>query len=246
MKKIFFFVALFAAVSMNAQDKVVKVMSDLANYIDFQALSVSDPNMTTSTITSTQSYTLPNGTVLLGHLNVPAEGEPTEAKVEWNVKTSYNTTMPTPAWENVDSLKAGTMFRAGSGVTMTLGAFKTTADGKLTVYFQPNGDSERGVSVSIFGNEVAQLTGSGKKIDGIRPAYAGSIDLEAGNYEAGDIVIKLIVNASNIFGVSIDNLSTTDIINPEVAEKAQKMMLNGQMVIFKGGKYYNALGAEMK
>jgi hypothetical protein len=245
MKKFFLFAAaLVAAMTIKAQEPNVVVLSDVANYIDFQALSVSDPAMVAHTVTSTAPYELANGSKLVGFL----KSDETETANTWNVKDSYNTTMPTPTWENVDSLKAGTMFRAGSNTTIELGAFKTSAEGKLYVYYQPNGDSERGVSISVMGEEVTgtDLTGSGAKIGGIRPAYAGYITLPADNYDAGDVVIKLVVNTSNIFGVRIENLSEEQGIEELLAApKASKVVYNGQVVIVKGGRMFNLLGAEI-
>ena len=240
MKKIFLFaVAVVAAMTINAEPNVV-VLNEVANYIDFQALSVSDPAMTSSVVTSTAPYELANGSKLVGFL----KSDGTEAENKWNVKESYNTTMPTPTWQNVDSLKAGTMFRAASGTTIELGAFTTSAEGGLAVFYQPNGDSERGVEVYVYGElvEGTDLTGSGAKIDGIRPAYAGYITLPAGSYDAGDVVIKLVVNTSNIFGVSIEKLQGQGVENAEATIKAIKRYENGQLVIIKNGVKYNALG----
>ena len=124
MKKFFFFAAaLCAALTINAQ-KIV-VLNEVANYIDFQALSVSDAAMTSATITSEAPYTLANGSVLKGF----KKSDDTEAQVSWNVKESYNTMMPTPDWDGVDSLKAGTMLRAASGASIELGAFNTSENG---------------------------------------------------------------------------------------------------------------------
>ena len=243
MKKIFLFaVAVVAAMTINAEPNVV-VLNEVANYIDFQALSVSDPAMTSSVVTSTAPYELANGSKLVGFL----KSDGTEAENKWNVKESYNTTMPTPTWQNVDSLKAGTMFRAASGTTIELGAFTTSAEGGLAVFYQPNGDSERGVEVYVYGElvEGTDLTGSGSKIDGIRPAYAGFITLPAGSYDAGDVVIKLVVNTSNIFGVSIEKLQAQGVENVKDAVKAVKTFENGQLVIIKNGVKYNALGAQL-
>lgn len=239
MKKFFLLVAAVAALTVNAQ--TVVELADVANYIDFQALSVSDPAMTSAVITSTTPYELANGTVLTGF----AKSDGTEAENKWNVKDSYNTTMPTPTWNGVDSLNAGTMFRAASGTTIALGSFTTTADGKLTVYLQPNGDSDRGVSLSVYGGEPVEFKASGVKIDGIRPAYAAEFDLAAGSYDAGDVVIKLIVNTSNIFGVAIQNLQAQAIDNVEAGVKAVKTFENGQLVIIKNGVKYNALGVAL-
>jgi hypothetical protein len=154
--------------------------------------------------------------------------------------------MPTPSWAGVDSLKAGTMFRAASGASIELGAFTTNAAGQIVVFYQPNGDSERGVEISVYGEVVAgtNLTGSGVKINNIRPAYAGYIDLAAGSYDAGDVVIKLITNKSNIFGVAITALASEGVENTDAAVKAVKTFENGQLVIIKNGVKYNALGAK--
>ena len=242
MTKIFLFAAaIVAAMTINAQEANVVLLSDVANYIDFQALSVSDAEMTKATVTSVAPYELANGTKLVGHM----KEDGTEAENKWNVKETYNTMMPTPAWEGVDSLKVGTMFRAASGTTIELGAFKTSEDDKLIVYYQPNGDSERGISISVYGEEVTgtNLTGSGVKIDGIRPAYAGEITLPAGSYDAGDVVIKLIVNTSNIFGVRVEKLAEeTAVENINAAVKAQKVVRNGQVLIFKNGVAFTVLG----
>ena len=244
MKKFFLFAAaVVAAMTINAQEPTVVVLSDVANYIDFQALSVSDANMTKSTVTSVAPYELANGSKLVGFLK--SDGK--EAENTWNVKESYNTTMPTPSWEGVDSLKVGTMFRAASGTTIELGAFTTSAAGKLIVYYQPNGDSERGVEVSVYGDPVAgsNLTGVGNKINNIRPAYAGEIELAAGSYDAGDVVIKLVSNTSNIFGVRIEKLQAQGVDNIETGAKAVKFFENGQLIILKNGVRYNALGAKL-
>ena len=242
MKKIFLFAAAaVAAMTINAQNVVV--LNEVANYIDFQALSVSDPAMTAHTVTSTDPYELANGSKLVGF----AKSDGSEAANTWNVKESYNTTMPTPAWDGVDSLKAGTMFRAASGTTIELGALQTKAEGKLVVYYQPNGDSERGVEVYVYGElvEGSNLTGSGAKIDGIRPAYAGEITLAAGSYDAGDVVITLVTNTSNIFGVRIEKLQGAGVDNVVESVKAIKTFENGQLVIIKNGVRYNALGVQL-
>lgn len=243
MKKIFLFAAaVVAAMTINAEINVV-VLSDVANYIDFQALSVSDPAMIQHTVTSTDPYELANGSKLVGF----QKSDGSEAANTWNVKESYNTTMPAVNWLGVDSLKAGTMFRAASGTTIELGAFTTTEDGALIVYYQPNGDSERGVEISVYGEVVTgtNLTGSGAKIGGIRPAYAGEIALPAGSYDAGDVVIKLVTNTSNIFGVRIAAIQSQGVENVKDAVKAVKSFENGQLVIIKNGVKYNALGAQL-
>jgi len=242
MKKFFLFVAaVVTAMTVNA-DPVKVLLSDVANYIDFQALSVSDPAMTSHTVTSTDPYELANGAVLLGF----QKSDGSEASNTWNVKDKYNTTMPTPEWDGVDSLTCGTMFRAASGSSIILGAFETSADGKVVVYFQPNGDSERGVSIQVLGGDPVEFAKSGAKIGGIRPAYAAEVELPAGVYDAGDVVIKLIKNTSNIFGVRVENLKGGQgVENVFEAEKAVKFIHNGQVVVKKGNRFFNLLGAEI-
>jgi hypothetical protein len=246
MKKIFLFAAaVVAAMTINAQENNVVNLADVANYIDFQALSVSDPAMTQHTLTSTDPYELANGTKLVGF----AKSDGSEAENKWNVKENYNTTLPTPDVEGIDSLVVGTMFRAASGTTIELGAFKTSEDGGLAVFYQPNGDSERGVEITVYGEVVegANLTGSGVKVDGVRPGYVGIIMLPAGSYDAGDVVIKLVVNTSNIFGVAIEKLTDpTAVDNITASAKAIKTIENGQVVIIKNGVKYNALGTEIR
>ena len=241
MKKFFLFAALVAAMAVNAQ--TVVVLNEVANYIDFQALSVSDPAMTSAVVTSTAPYTLANGSKLVGF----QKSDGSETANTWNVKEAYNTTMPTPTWDGVDSLKVGTMFRAGSSTTIELGAFATSEAGALVVYYQPNGDSERGVEVSVYVEAITgtDLTGSGVKINNIRPAYAGTIELPAGNYDAGDVVIKLVVNTSNIFGVRIDKLVKEGLDTTNAGVKVEKFYRNGQLVIRKNGVEYNVLGAQL-
>ena len=175
------------------------MLYDVANYIDFQALSVSDPAMTSTTITSTNTYTLANGTVLKGF----QKSDGTEVSNTWNVKNDYNIYLPTPEWEGVDSLMVGTMFSAASGTTLTLGELAVAEGGKLAIYFQPNGNADRGVSVTIKGGDPIEYLKSGVKIDGIRPGYKAEFDLPAGSYDAGDVVIKVAVNTINIFGIGI-------------------------------------------
>ena len=174
-------------------------LANVANYIDFQALHNEYPAMTATTITSTNTYTLPNGSVLRGWLNPETS---TEASNAWNVKENYNTVMPTPEMNGVEALRAGTMFRAASHSSISLGAFNMPSDGKLTVYFQPNGDSNRGVSITV-GDNTYDFTKSGVKIDNIRPAYAAEVDLPAGYYTKGSVVITVLTNTINIFGVRI-------------------------------------------
>ena len=180
----------------------VVLLADVANYIDFQALSISEPKMVESTITSTNFYTLANGTKLVGFVN----SDGSEVANSWVVDEGYYTNRPTPEWKGVDSLRVGTMFRAASGTTIELGAFSVSEASKLVVYFSPNGDIERGISVSIFGGEPVAFVRSGMKINGTRPAYAAEFDLPVGNYEESDVTIKIIRNTCNIFGVGIHNI----------------------------------------
>ena len=170
----------------------------VANYIDFQALYDANPSIADTIVTSYQYVTLPNGSQVCGFMKTDG----TEANNAWNVKEYYNSLRPTPEWDGVEAFVSGTEFRAASGSSIRLGAFTMENAGKLTVYFSPNGDSERGVSIAVKGDTVTYRK-SGVKIDGVRPAYAVDVNLPAGYYAKGDIVITIVTNTTNIFGVGI-------------------------------------------
>ncbi len=170
----------------------------VANYIDFQALYDANPSIADTTVTSYQYVTLPNGSQVCGFMKTDGS----EAANTWNVKTGYNTLRPTPEWDGVEALVSGTEFRAASGSSIRLGAFTMENAGKLTVYFSPNGDSERGVSIAVKGDTVTYRK-SGVKIGNPRPAYAVDVNLPAGYYAKGDIVITIVTNTTNILGVGI-------------------------------------------
>jgi len=198
MKKFLLFIAAVAiALTVSAQ-KVV-MLYDVANYIDFQALYEADPTLVDNIPTSTNLVELPNGTVLRGF----QRSDGTEAEIKWNVKTTYNTVVPTPEWEGVDSLRVGTAYRAASRTSIELGRLGITSDFTLVVFFSPNGDAERGVVVSVLGDTIGAVVKSGMKIDGIRPAYAAEFRVPAGFYEPGDVTITMANNTSNIFGIGI-------------------------------------------
>ena len=247
MKKLLLLaVSAVAVMTVNAQTKVTKIASEVSNYIDIQALSKSDPTMTQTTVTSTNHYTLDNGSELVGF----KRGDDTEASCNWAVKDDYNFSLPTPSWEGVDTLIVGTMWRAASGASIVLGDFTTVAEGPLRVFYQPSGDSERGVQITVKGEVVAgtNLTGPGKKIDGVRPGYAGEITLPKGDYKAGDVVITFIVNTSSFAGIYIEHLpAPLRVVNAQSDKvKNTKVMRNGQLFIESDGKTFNALGIEVK
>lgn len=240
MKKIFAFaVAAMAALAVNAQ--VVKSMEELANFVDFQKAGITSSTTVPTSVESTW-FTFDNGTVCKGYLSSAGA----EAANSWNIKDSYNTAMPAPEIANIDTIKGGTMFRAASGSSIVLGAFVTNAPGKIHVYFQPNGDSDRGVKIEVLGyTDAVECKKSGVKIGGIRPVYDATFDIEPDTYGAGDVTITLLTNTSNIFGIGIDNLQTLSVENTAVAVKATKVIENGQIVVLKNGVRYNVLGAKL-
>lgn len=97
------------------------------------------------------------------------------------------------------------------------------------------------MEIFLAGTSLGQFTGSGEKLNNIRPAYVAEVNIPAGGYAAGDIVIKLISNTSNIFGVAVSGISSS-LSQSTIAPKATKMMVDGQMVIVRDGVKYNALG----
>ena len=238
MKKITLFAAAFLTVAVNAQDKVTKTVAELCNYIDFQALYEADNTLKDQIGTSSQAVELPNGTLLWGY----KKADDSEAQFQWNVKDTYNTAIPLKNFAGVDTIKAGTMWRAASGLRMELGDFNVVSAGKIQVFFQPNGDSERGVSITIGSANPVEFTGSGVKENGIRPAYVAELDLPVGSYPSGEVVITLITNTSNIFGVNIVGFSGNGLENLNVEFKARKVIENGQVYIIKNGIRYTMLG----
>ena len=247
MKKLLLLaVSAVAVMTVNAQTKVTKIASEVSNYIDIQALSKSDSKMTQTTVTSTNHYTLDNGSELVGF----KKGDDSEASCSWVVREDYNTPLPTPTWQGVDTLRVGSIWRAASGASIVLGDFTTVAEGPLRVFYQPNGDSERGVQITVKGEVVAgtNLTGSGQKIDGVRPGYAGEITLPKGDYKAGDVVITFVVNTSNFAGIYIEHLpAPLRVVNAQSDKvKNTKVLRNGQLFIESDGKTFNALGIEVK
>jgi hypothetical protein len=221
MKKLFLAVAVLAA-SLSASAQIIKQADEVCNYLDIQAEKAT---LTTVVPSSTVSVTSANGTKFWGYANSLGE----EATISWNTKDSYNTAMPMPELVGtIDSLKVGTMFRAASGAHIDLGAFQTSTDGKITVYFQPNGDSDRGLTISVNGTVVATKTGSGVKLGGIRPAYAAEYVLPAGTYPEGSVVITVITNTSNIFGINIEKLTaaSSDAISSSLLKKVADELVN--------------------
>lgn len=230
-------VALCAAMSMSAQ--IVKTVAEVCNYVDIEAEKA---NLTSIEVTSTTFATLENGTVFKGF----QKSDGTEAKMEWNVKEGYNTSIVMPETAGtLDTLIVGTMFRAASGATIELGNFTTTADGNIQVYFQPNGDSERGLSIKNTGtDEVVECVKSGVKIGNIRPGYIAELPIKAGTYSAGEIVVEVLSNTNNIFGINIENLQTSAIQNAI----AEKISFNGNVISNVEGlnlSVYNVLGKLM-
>lgn len=231
--------AILAAMTMNAQ--VVKTVAEVCNYLDIQAEAATLTAV--SQITSTEWATASNGSVFKGY----AKSDGSEAEVKWNVKEDYNTSIIMPEMAGVlDTLIVGTMYRSASGGSIELGDFVTTADGKVQVYFQPNGDSNRGVEISCeylsLSNEVLK---SGEKIDGIRPGYVAELEIPAGEYYAGDIVIKVVSNTCNIFGVNIENLQGTALSNT-IADAG--ISYNGREILNPQAKkivVYNVLGKQV-
>ena len=244
MKKFFLFAAAaVAALTINAQDKVVKNITEYANYIEFQAL-MANPDIKNATMSSTKPLELPNGTVLLGS----TKSDGSEADCKWNAKDDYNTTWwVADGLDGVDSLTVGTQWRVASKGTMTFGAFQTTAAGKLYVYYQLNADDTgktgtdvRGVGLTINGGDMVEY-----RFATAKNCCVASFDLPADSYDAGDVVLTVLKNTVNIAGIRIEKLATQGIESINAKGKATKIFENGQLIIIKNGVRYNALGAQL-
>lgn len=238
MKKLFTLAAaVLFAMGMSAQ--TIYEQAVICNYINFQ----NDGDHSTK-VTSTAPQTLTNGSILKGFL----KSDQTEADNSWNAKTKYDTSIPLPESLTggvMDTLLAGSQWRAASGSSIELGAFITTG-GKMRIVWQPNGDSQRGFQVTVKNGTPIEVLKTGEKLPAgskeIRKGYISEIDLPAGQYLAGDIVIKIITNTSNFMGVGIDGLITTG-IHETMAEAGVRY--NGMEVINEARRemtIFNALG----
>ena len=239
MKKFFLFAAaVVAAMTINAHEaeQTIIVVEDYCNYINFQAVTSST---TVPTSEENTWYKFANGAVCKGF----KKSDNTEAANSWNVKeTNTANTFPMPNETKIDSVKWGTVYRAASGSSIELGAFELKEEGAVEVFFQPNGNSERGVTIT-FGDIIAECK---QAVENKNVAFKAVLTLSAGSYDAGDIVIKAVGNTVNIAGVNIVGLAATQAIeNTAAAVKAEKFFRNGQLIIRKNGVEYNALGAQL-
>lgn len=238
MKKLFTLVScVLFAFAVNAQ--TIFEQEVICNYINFQ--NDGDHN---SVVKSDAPQTLANGSVLKGF----KKSDGSEAANSWNTKDKYNTSIPLPESSTngvMDTLLAGTQWRAASGSSIELGEFVTTG-GKLRIAWQPNADAARGFQVTIKGGDPIEVQKTGEKLPAgskeIRKGYISEIDLPAGKYFVGDVVIKVIVNTSNFMGVGIDGLVTTG-IQETMAEAGVRY--NGNVILNEARRemtVFNALG----
>ena len=236
-KTLLFGAAILAAMTMNAQ--IVKTLPEVCNYLDIEAEKA---NLVDVAVTSTTWATASNGTVFKGY----KKSDGSEAKVEWNEKKGYIDARYTPdlsAAGVLDTLYTGTMFRAASGSSIELGDFTMTANGKVQVYWQPNGSSDRGLTISCDALGYDPVTQT--KADADKNCYCAEMELEAGEYYAGDIVIKVMSNTCNIFGVNIENLQGTALSNT-IADAG--ISYNGREILNPQAKkivVYNVLGKQV-
>lgn len=235
MKKFLLFAAaIVAAMTINAQENII-VVTDYCNYVNFQAVTSDTPVPTSDAATW---YTFDNGTVCKGF----KKSDETEAANSWNIKeTNTANTFPMPEEAAIDSVKWGTVFRAASGSSIELGELLIKGQGKIEVFYQPNGTSDRGLSIDVLG-EVTEFK---RTVENKNVAFKVVADLAEGTYEAGDIVIKVLTNTINIAGINIVGKKTQGVENVFDNAKAVKVFENGQLVIIKNGVRYNALGAQL-
>ena len=234
MKKFFLFAAaVIAAMTVNAQEPNILVVQEYCNYVHFQSVTSETPVPTSLEDTW---YVFENGTVCKGF----KKSDETEAANSWNIKGSPTAnSFPMPEEASIDSVKWGSVFRAASGSSIELGAFKLNADGAVEVFYQPNGTSERGISIT-YDEPLEFLRAQSDK----NVAYKVVYPLSAGQYDAGDIVIKVLTSTINIAGINIVGLQSQGVENVFESAKAVKTFENGQLVIIKNGVRYNALGVK--
>ena len=251
MKKIFTLAsAIVLAMGMNAQ--IYHEVEQECNYIDFQTL------VTEKGYTSDQTFNDINAPVTLANgcvIKPIAKSDGTIQKIEFKYTATYKNRMPliemmTEPVGETDSvfMKAGSGLRMYSMSQFILGGFITTG-GKLKLYMQPNGDSERGFDVTVRGGDPITLTRTGEKWgkggsdgQGFRKAYIVEVPLAAGQYLAGDIVITTKSNTTNLYGIAIEGLVTTG-IQETMAEAGVRY--NGVEIINEFNRnitVFNALG----
>ena len=123
--------------------------------------------------------------------------------------------------------------------------FNTINSGKLSVIYSNTGnrtaEAERRF-VTINGVKTGDGSMSSKEKDTI-----ANIAVEAGEVAIGGILADDSEQALRIYKVAFVKDAKTAIENTEATEtKAIKVIRDGQIVILKNGKTYNALGAEIK
>jgi hypothetical protein len=108
----------------------------------------------------------------------------------------------------------------------------------------------------LLGQEIAE--GDAVKVvtlaDGVATAWCGNVDEASVSYTADDMgnIVLAVGKYDFYYRVKEDLIyiasanSTTSIDNITVDTKAVKSIINGQLIIVKGGVKYNALGQVIK
>lgn len=122
--------------------------------------------------------------------------------------------------------------------------FDVDGASEVKIWFITGGSGERTLAVTDGTNIVAQGSNTDSSAKNLLTAnYSGA---------AGKLFITCDA-AINIYKIEATNVGTTTeytpaptgIVNNAAAVQATKIVENGQVVILKGGKKYNAMGAEL-
>lgn len=134
--------------------------------------------------------------------------------------------------------------RGGSYCQGSLLQFRTTVAGSVKVEFSNTGGGdrpERFVAVNGVVNTTVGSNTTDKVESADIPVAAGDVKIEGRfeNYDDGAQYLR-------VYKVTFTKSTETAIDNVEAAQKAQKIIENGQLIIIKNGVKYNAQGVAVK
>ncbi|MBQ8100482.1 MAG: hypothetical protein IJ169_04250 [Paludibacteraceae bacterium] len=223
-----------------------QTINKLMNFINVQ-----DEDITASTALP---FTMANGSIV-------KESTISSTASLWNIKDDYDTKLCIATKTNeagkvdadpkttADTVLVASAFRGSSGAVIELGEFEVNAAAEIEVYWQPNGTSARGVD--IYSSQDSANVNVRDSVEFVKKEVCRvtKLAIDKGYYSAGEIVVKVVKNTINIFGVNITNLvpvtGLEDIKGIEPT-KAVKVIEDGQIFIYKNGEKFNILGAKVE
>ncbi len=174
-----------------------------------------------------------------------------EKNIEYAYTDLFEITCPETFNAEALSFKGEYPFRDNSHKYAQNGTlhFVTTVPGSIVVKFSDTGTSASATSVKrylIVNNETTEYWTS-RENNGTEAPYEAQLNVTTGEIKvpAGDVTITGS-NAITISLLTFTAQEATAIENTEVGAKAVKVVRDGQVLIIRDGKMFNALGAEVK